>query len=156
MYCLKPLTYIWIFKKRKLNKPRPLSAARRLLSRFIWLFGGGAGFLEKHLGLARNSSCHSPQGCEGSEVGSAVHCARLEPKIPYRRKRTPNSQRTSLQGFSQSNEQVSSSNPHSCGRRRDKIIRTLAVAGGTCSGLDLCLNTGSEVGKVHASSASRV
>lgn len=38
--------------------------------------------LEKHLGLARNFSCHSPQGCEGSEVGSAVYCARLEPKIP--------------------------------------------------------------------------
>lgn len=38
--------------------------------------------LEKHLGQARNSSCYSPQGCKGSEVGSAVHCARLEPKIP--------------------------------------------------------------------------
>lgn len=54
-------------------------AVRRLLSRFIW---GGVGLLEKHLGLAGNSSCHSPQCCEGSEVGSAVHCARLEPKIP--------------------------------------------------------------------------
>lgn len=54
-------------------------AARRLLSRFIW---GGAGLLEKHLGLARNSSCHSSQGCDGSEVGSAVHCTCLEPKIP--------------------------------------------------------------------------